>query len=175
MTRVLKRVATVLLLGILAGPLGAGVADAGERARADSGRRKVFAARPPARGLAAIELAGARHDGRVRPGHRFSPEDVRDVLILVTWNVPGTSHVQRLEFIAPDGSVYQTLTTPFESMKAVTSVETKLLVAGTWITEHSLFGRWRVHVYLDHAAIPDASEDFVIQPKRERERPDDDD
>jgi hypothetical protein len=37
-------------------------------------------------------------------------------------------------------------------------------VGGTWITEYTLLGAWRVEVYLDGATTPVASGTFVLSP-----------
>ena len=67
-----------------------------------------------------------------------------------------------VELITPDGSVYQTLTQPVESVTGTTVVETRLPVAGTWITQYDLHGRWTVNVYLDDAVKPVTSAGFTI-------------
>jgi hypothetical protein len=38
------------------------------------------------------------------------------------------------------------------------------LVGGTWITEYSLFGAWRVEVYLDRDTMPITTGVFVLTP-----------
>jgi hypothetical protein len=63
-------------------------------------------------------------------------------------------HTQRVELITPDGSVYQNLTQEVASVTGTAVVETRLPVAGTWITKYDLHGRWTVNVYLDDALKP---------------------
>ena len=41
-------------------------------------------------------------------------------------------------------------------------VETRLPVAGTWITEYDMHGRWTVNVYLDDAVRPTTSAPFTF-------------
>ncbi len=43
-------------------------------------------------------------------------------------------------------------------------VETRLPVWGAWITQYSLFGAWRVEVYLDLERMPITSGVFVLSP-----------
>ena len=80
--------------------------------------------------------------------------------------VPGV-HVQRLDIIAPDGSLYQRRRAPFKhviSRETGTRVITLLPVGGTWITEYSLVGTWEVRLYLDNARTPVLTQSFVLTP-----------
>jgi hypothetical protein len=43
-------------------------------------------------------------------------------------------------------------------------VPTSLPVGGTWITEYSLFGTWRVDVYLGGQSSPVTTASFVLNP-----------
>jgi hypothetical protein len=94
---------------------------------------------------------------------------VRDLRIRVRWNVAG-SHAQRLELLSPDGALYQRMVTAFDAdalrvaspQSNFVPVETLLPVAGTWITDNSLFGDWTVNVYLDQAQTPITSATFLV-------------
>jgi hypothetical protein len=65
--------------------------------------------------------------------------------------------------VAPDGSVYQTLTVAFSTpggapggdpgIQGASQVLAWIPVAGTYITQHTLVGRWRVEVSLDGQPI----------------------
>ncbi len=111
---------------------------------------------------ATVQFVGLGQDGGVSPGAAFSGQALRDLLVDVTWNLPGGSHVQRLELYSPDGALYQRLSAPLDNPGTATTLETRLPVGGTWITEHSLFGAWRVLVFLDDGATPVATAGFGL-------------
>jgi hypothetical protein len=146
MTRAL-RIVPLLLAGMLA-LQGAAPAFAGKA--------------QPRRESASVELVGVNHHGRERSGVRFDTDRVRSLLIQVSWKTLVGTHTQRLELITPDGSIYQTLTEPVESVTGTALVETRLSVAGTWITEYDLHGKWTVNVYLDDAVTPVTSARFTL-------------
>ena len=109
---------------------------------------------------ATLQLIGVNQDGRSTGGTNFSGGLLRYLRILVGWqNLSGT-HTQRLRLFSPDGSLYQGFSTGVGS----SSTETQLLVSGTWITEFSLFGAWRVEVFLDSQQMPTTSGVFVLTP-----------
>lgn len=70
-------------------------------------------------------------------------------------------HVQKLELVAPDGSVDQRFTREVEVTAAQPS-ETRIPAAGTWITRHALRGSWRVAAYVDDASSPSVSSQFRL-------------
>jgi hypothetical protein len=120
--------------------------------------------------LQTIEFIGINRKGQFVPGEEFSVEQTRDLKILVWWSLAG-QHVQRIELLSPDGSLYQRIQTPFDANTAnlqprgnqmYMSVEAILPVAGTWITDHSLFGAWTVNVYLDDAETPYTTASFSV-------------
>jgi hypothetical protein len=115
-----------------------------------------------AREAAKVTLVGLTHEGRRRQGDRFPARRVRELLITVRWATLVGDHQQRLELIAPDGALYQRLGAEVSSVDGRAQVETRLPVDGTWITEYSLFGRWRVNVYLDQSRVPAATATFVL-------------
>jgi hypothetical protein len=92
----------------------------------------------------------------------FHFRDLRYLYIYVTWNLPGGPNTQRIELFSPDGALYQRFSTEFTSPTSATTTETWVPVGGTWITQHSLFGAWRVEVYLDGSATPVATSGFVL-------------
>lgn len=158
---------TVLGSGLLLAP-GPGSAEAGDRGATSSWQ-----------GPARVQVLGVDDNGATVGGTAFAADGVRYLRLIVWWNVAG-AHRQRLELFAPDGSLYQRLATEFDGDETAfrqrgarspwTVVETKLLVSGTWITEHALYGAWRVDVYLDGTSVPIASEEFVLAP-RDTSRP----
>jgi hypothetical protein len=108
---------------------------------------------------AALTLTGRLHNGSSLQGDQFSTTSLRDLLISTTYsNVSGT-HRQRLELYAPDGSLYQKLTGA-----VAPSTQALIPVGGTWITQHALFGEWRVDVYVDRETTPITSQTFALLP-----------
>lgn len=101
--------------------------------------------------LAVVQFVGVMQDQTLLARDEFVADFVRQLKITVQWKVAG-NHAQRLELFTPDGSLYRRIATDFTGVgvaSALTPVETLLPVGGSWITEHSLFGTWRVDVYLD--------------------------
>jgi hypothetical protein len=122
--------------------------------------------------LATIELIGINAQGRSIPRLGRLLRGMRDLEINVWWTVPG-QHVQKLRVIAPDGSLYQSLTATFDGDRnrrrlsvhgGDTLVQTLLPVAGTWITEYSMEGLWTIEVYMDDGARPVATSSFRVIP-----------
>ncbi len=115
---------------------------------------------PSALPSATLQFISVNNDGSSTGGVQFSGDLVRALRILVGWqNLSGT-HSQRLELSAPDGSLYQQFSTQFTG----TPVETRLPVSGTWITQNSLFGAWRVDVFLDDGGMPITSGALLLTP-----------
>ena len=110
---------------------------------------------------ASVQFVAVNHNGSQTGGAQFATPLVRNLRILVAWQNVSGGHTQRLDFFSPDGSLYQRVSVQFSG---ASSVETQLLVGGTWITEYSLFGAWRVEVYLDRNGMPTASSVFVLDP-----------
>jgi hypothetical protein len=165
MRRTLVALVAILLLAPGAGAPSAVGADRG--------------AGPSWQGPARVEVLGVDERGATLGGKEFSADTVRYLRLIVWWKVSG-GHRQRLELFAPDGGLYQRFATEFDGDEAAfrqrggrspwTLAEPKLLVGGTWITEHALYGTWPVDVYLDGASVPVASEEFVLKP-RDTSRP----
>jgi hypothetical protein len=109
---------------------------------------------------AMVQFVAISRRGETLAGDSFEVGTMRDLKILVWWSVAG-QHVQRLELVSPDGSLYQRFVAAFDT-DAAKLVETMLPVAGTWITDHSLFGQWTVNVYLDDAQTPFTSASFSV-------------
>jgi hypothetical protein len=111
--------------------------------------------------LATTQLVGVGQDGVLMRSSSFSEASVRDLLIDVTWNLPGGGHSQRLELFSPDGALYQRFTAPLGN-GAPQTIETRLPVGGTWMTQYALFGRWSIAVYLDDDTRPATSTGFFL-------------
>ena len=122
-----------------------------------------------------VHFVGLLGTGKEDPGREFSARRVGDLLILVEYRSlsPGP-HTQRLKLFLPDGALYQQFTSEFQVGSAQPArdkghqqlgwerVTTRLPVAGTWITEHALYGDWRFEVYLDQARQPTTHGTFVL-------------
>jgi hypothetical protein len=116
---------------------------------------------PRARSAApTIDFVGVKDDGKRVNGFDFG--HLNDLFILVTWNLAGGPNTQRVELFAPDGALYQRFSREFTSPTTSTTTETWVPVSGSWITQHSLFGTWRVEVYLDNGTTPVATSGFVL-------------
>lgn len=136
-------------------PIGGGGTDGGAVAAVATG-----GSTPTAVPSATLQFVAMNNDGTSAGGAAFSADLVRALRILVAWqNLSGT-HSERLELFSPDGSLYQQFSTQF----AGTPVETRLSVTGTWITQYSLFGAWRVDVFLDSETMPITSGVFLLNP-----------
>ena len=119
-------------------------------------------------------------------GDHFAAKTLRDLLLRVEYQAlaPG-AHTQRLQLYLPDGALYQQFTTALEAggggkpaaeahpahaprapgaQPGTEQVVTRLPVGGTWITQYSLYGTWRVEVYLDQARTPTVQRTFVLAP-----------
>lgn len=118
-----------------------------------------------------------RPHGPRRSESSFFLDELRDLYICVIWYDLAGTYVERLTFLLPDGNRYQVLTVPFTTPgasgpaqvdvdgqlvevqegrwvgKGQTGVLTVLPVAGTYITQRSLVGTWRVDVSLNGQPI----------------------
>jgi len=129
-------------------------------------------------GSVRVSLLGLLHTGQEHPGWEFSARTLRDLLIEVEYrDLPPGSHTQRLKLFLPDGALYQQFTTeiatagpaargqgrrPQGPSREWERVTTRLPVGGTWITEHALYGRWRLEVYLDQDRQSTTHGTFVL-------------
>ena len=153
----MRRVRHPGLVLLLAGWLALG---GGPAAFVGSGEAGVKA--DPHRGSAQVTFVALTQEGRERRGSHFRAAEVRVLTITVEWRTLVGAHTQRLELMTPDGSVYQRFTSDVESVTGRAIVETRLPVAGTWITQYSLEGKWKVNVYLDDAVAPVTSDTFTL-------------
>jgi hypothetical protein len=155
-----SNIATVTAAGASTGGTGASGGSEGPMGIAAQGGGPTGSSAGTQNGLSAtLTLTGHLHNGSSQQGDQFSTTSLRDLLISMTYsNVSGT-HRQRLELYAPDGSLYQKL-----SGAVAPSTKALIPVGGTWITEHSLFGDWRVDVYVDRETTPITSHAFTLLP-----------
>jgi hypothetical protein len=112
---------------------------------------------------AQLRISGLHHDGVVKEQTQFTAAALRDLHLDVSYVQVDGAHRQRIELFTPDGTLYQrrsrdVIVTPGQAVK------TRVPVGGTWITDHSLFGNWRVAVYLDESPTPIATGAFALNP-----------
>lgn len=147
MRRVLTAVPVLLLAGMLAlDSVAPRLADA-------SGRHKS---------PAEVTVTGVTLKGHAQRGHHFAAHRLSSLVVHVHWKTLVGVHSQRLELIAPDGAVYQTLVADVGDVHGQALAETRVPVVGSWITQYGLFGEWHVRVYLDEATTPAATAKFTL-------------
>ena len=139
---------------------GPGGQDSGSTASTAGSTASTGGSAPASVPSATLQFIGVTQDGRSAGGTDFSGGLLRYLRILVGWqNLSGT-HTQRVQFFGPDGSLYQGFSTGVGS----SLTETQLPVGGTWISEFSLWGAWRVEVFLDTGTMPITTGVFVLTP-----------
>jgi len=111
---------------------------------------------------ARITFIGMTRDGHAHHGDRFHGRSVAVVRIIVDWRRLGTPGTQRLDVFTPNGDLYRSFTATATDDAVV---ETRLPVAGTWITQHSMFGAWCAEVSLVGEEGPVARDGFVLAPR----------
>jgi len=112
---------------------------------------------------AQLRISGLHHNGVLQELTQFVTANLRDLHFDVDYSQVSGSHRQRIELFSPDGTLYQRRFRDVE-ITAGQPVNTRVPVGGTWITEHALFGNWRVAVYLDASQTPIASGAFILSP-----------
>jgi hypothetical protein len=110
----------------------------------------------------AVLRDGGRHDR----GRYFEFGAVQDLLIEVRWASLHVSARQRLELYAPDGHLYQMITTTLSARAEPSMV--RVPVSGSWITSATLTGTWCAKVFLDDELHPAAADDFELRFPRAR-------
>jgi hypothetical protein len=118
---------------------------------------------PDPQGITAqVEFVGVLLNGEQKEGDTFSGAELDDLKILVEWKSLFQNHRQRVDLIAPDGSLYQSLPRPLTANDNSAPVETLVPVNGTWITRYGLYGSWCVEVFLGEQDAPVTSSRLVI-------------
>jgi hypothetical protein len=105
-----------------------------------------------------VDFVGVLLNGNEQNADSFSGAQLSDLKIIVQWRHLLQNHAQRLDLIAPDGSLYQSLSRPLTVADEGNGVETRVPVSGSWITRFGLYGSWCVAVFFDQdeAAITTA-------------------
>ncbi len=133
---------------------------------------------------------GEREETACQPGGReFVLENLRDLHVCIVWAGLSGTYWTQLEFLSPDGHVYQTTTLAFvtpEATATVAAVEVdgrqyevrpagwaqrgeavvvaRLPVAGTYITQHNLAGQWAVKISLNGRPVD--QDYFTLYPQQ---------
>ena len=117
---------------------------------------------PNPQGITAeLEYVGVLLNGQQRADDRFSGAELDDLKILIQWRSLFQNHAQRIDLIAPDGSLYQSLSR-LVTADDTAAVETRVPVNGSWITRYGLYGSWCVEVFVDQESAPVTSSRLVI-------------
>ena len=117
----------------------------------------------------------------------FSIAAIRDIFIQTHWTQIQGEHIQRIHIYSPDGNIFQKRVVPFsitEKLKrqrrkvsGITNMvdvqkakQTKdgqavvvhFPVSGTWVSQHSMLGTWRVDAFLNQESRPSVSGTFTL-------------
>lgn len=111
---------------------------------------------------AQLDFVGVLMNGQQREGNTFTGAELDDLKVLVEWKSLLENHAQRIDLVAPDGSLYQSLPRPVTASDNGAQLETRVPVNGTWITRYGLYGTWCVEVFLDQESAPVTSSRLVI-------------
>jgi hypothetical protein len=118
---------------------------------------------PHPQGVSAqIDFVGVLLNGQQREGNSFTGAELDDLKVVVEWKSLVENHAQRIDLVAPDGSLYQSLPRLVTATDNGAQLETRVPVNGTWITRYGLYGSWCVEVFLDQESAPVASSQLVI-------------
>ena len=105
-------------------------------------------------------------DPSCQAGTTFSLDAAKVFRASVQWsNVPAGDHMQKLQFIQPNGTVYRQYEDPFEvtsSNVGQATLTTTMNVVGTYIAIRQMTGDWQVQVLLDDKPI--ASQTVHVNP-----------
>ena len=140
--------------GAAAAPAAAAAAASGNGA-SPSNRCGPAVAAAHAQGVTAdVDFVGVLLNGTEENADSFSGAQLGDLKIIVQWRHLLQNHAQRLDLIAPDGSLYQSLSRPLTVADEGNGVETRVPVSGSWITRFGLYGSWCVAVFFDQDEAP---------------------
>ena len=111
---------------------------------------------------ARLTFSGVLKNGRTRVGEQFTMGELRELRIVTSWTEAEDAHLQRVDLYAPDGSLYQRFAGAFTGDRRPVAVVTRVPVAGSSITDSSLFGEWCAEVFLDDEDAPIARRRFEL-------------
>lgn len=90
---------------------------------------------------------------------RFKTDEV-STLYFAAGDVEGKGHQVAFEIFEPQGSVYQRSEATSDGARWVFS---SMPVAGTWVQQFGMTGRWKVKVFVDGAAAPAGTLSFHLR------------
>ena len=157
MTRRLLAAAALLLTL----PLG-GVRPAGATPDDDCTQQSLRVRLPDGFASARLTFSGLLKNGHTRVGEHFTMSDLRELRVISSWTETEDAHLQRVDLYAPDGTLYQRFAGSFTGDRRPVSVVTRVPVAGSSITDSSLFGEWCAEVFVDDDDAPIARRRFEL-------------
>ena len=117
----------------------------------------------------------------------FSLAATRDIFIQTQWKQLQGEHIQRVHIYSPDGNLFQKRVVPFaitenlkrkrlkvsgitnmidvqkaRPMKDGQAVVVQFPISGTWVSQHSMLGTWRVEAFLDQESSPIGTGTFTL-------------
>jgi hypothetical protein len=132
----------------------------------------AFAARKRSAGCLSVQV-GPQPQGRKKASD-FSAAAVKDLRIEILLTEDAATRPVQVKLYTPRGRLYQILDAVADSGQTMPNARSKrrerrfealLPVAGTQITAHALYGRWRAEVYLDGASTACSRPvEFVLAP-----------
>lgn len=112
---------------------------------------------PHPQGVSAqIDFVGVLLNGQQREGNSFTGAELDDLKVVVEWKSLLENHAQRIDLVAPDGSLYQSLP------RLVTATDNGAQLETRVPARYGLYGSWCVAVFLDQESSPVASSRLVI-------------
>jgi hypothetical protein len=108
-----------------------------------------------------LRVVGLRADGhQLGGGDRLRLNRLDELLVFVRWRSKKlVGHTQRVQLFSPDGALYQQFVGAIDADR---ESQTRVPVAGTWITEFDLVGKWCVAAFLDDDPYPSGREEFTL-------------
>lgn len=94
------------------------------------------------------------------PGEKLRVVDSA-AMVHTRWQGTAPGDHQRVELVAPNGRVYETLQGP---LNARGEAEVRLLLAGSFIEEFKLYGTWKARVFYNSAEAPVREVSFEVEP-----------
>ena len=94
------------------------------------------------------------------PGEKLRLADSA-VLLHTRWQGTNTGDHQRVELVAPNGQVYETVTGRLDDKG---QADVRLMLAGSFIEEFQLHGTWKARVYYNSAEAPVKETTFEVEP-----------
>lgn len=120
---------------------------------------------PPAAASVTVQVCDSANSS-CTGADSLSIAKVRDIAVTANWsNLAAGTHTQTVEVVLPNGDLYQELGTPFsvpDMPNGPQAVVMHIPVAGTWITQRELTGKWNVRLSADGQIF--SAQSFELQP-----------